>query len=46
MIQIWDIDFIFLLDSRGLDCHENATHFLAMTKLWQFALIWIRFCES
>ncbi|MGX3010383.1 hypothetical protein ACWIUD_02300 [Helicobacter sp. 23-1044] len=31
LIRFWVIDFFYLLDSRVLDCHENATHFLAMT---------------
>ena len=31
LIHFYNITRIHLSDSRGLDCHENATHFLAMT---------------
>ena len=24
LIQFWVIDFVYLLDSRDLDCHESA----------------------
>ena len=51
-IRFWVIDFICLLDSLDLDCHENPADFLAMTKWERFAFdLWIalanlRFAEA
>ena len=39
LIRFFVIDFIYLLDSHDLDCHENPADFLAMTRWWRF--VWI-----
>ena len=38
LIQFWDIDFIWLLDSQGLDCFALLSQGLAMTG---FLFFWI-----
>ena len=44
-IQFWVIDFIYILDSRDLDCFGLFAKALAMTK-WSAIRVKIHHCEA